>query len=60
MNVLHAPNPNPYRFEEIGARNEEECGSFKRLFTANKVFRWTCKVPPQVSNRLINSERFNH
>ncbi len=26
LNVLHAPNPNPYRFEEIGARNEEECG----------------------------------
>jgi putrescine aminotransferase len=26
INILHAPNPNTYRCEEIGARNEEECG----------------------------------
>ncbi len=26
LNVLHVPNPNPYRYEEIGANSEEECG----------------------------------
>ena len=25
-NILHAPNPNPYRCDEIGAKSEEECG----------------------------------